>query len=369
MRDGALPSPRPAIADPTLVRPNWVAASVVRNPDMLWLDKNENDDPELAETVRLVTSSLGMATQYSYPDLGPLYARLGAWAGVRPEALLLTAGSDGVIQAVFGTFVSPGETVLHTSPTFAMYSVYSKIFGARARTIDYARTQGGPLLESSTIIDAIQRERPRLVCLANPDSPTGTVFSPHEMRAIIEAARDVGAVMLVDEAYFPFHGETCIGWIENYRHLVIARTFSKAWGMAGFRVGYAVAHPDLVRLLHKGRPMYEIGAISAAAVTAMLGHVDAMEASVRRLEAGKRLFLDAMENLGFRVLRGAGNFAHVAFGDRAEVVHAALANLVFYRKDFSEPCLQGFSRFSATTEARFTPVISRIKASIPTIRR
>ena len=113
-------------------------------------------------------------------------------------------------------------------------------------------------------------------------------------------------------------------------------------------------------LLHKVRPMYEIGAFSAAVLDRMLDRHDEVMASVARLEAGKRAFLDAMDGFGFRTLRGAGNFCHVAFGSRADAIHAALTDLVYYRKDFAEPCLKGFSRFSAATPEQIAPVIRRI---------
>ena len=96
----------------------------------------------------------------------------------------------------------------------------------------------------------------------------------------------------------------------------------------------------------------------------MLDHDDAMRRSVERLQRGKHLFLDAMRDLGFAVHEAHGNFLHVAFGARAELVHAALDGYVYYRKDFREPSLKGFSRFSATTPEKFAPIIERIRAAL-----
>lgn len=354
------PNPRPAIADSRLVRPDWVGNSP-RDPNRLWLDKNENADPVMNQLVASVIASVGAEAAFTYPDLGPVYRKLASLVGVDPQCLLLTAGSDGAIRAVFEAYISPGDVVLHTQPTFAMYSVYARIYGATSIGLAYEPSATGPVLASADLIAAIQAQRPRLVCLPNPDSPTGTVFAAAEMRQIIEAAGEVGALILVDEAYYPFHVETVLPWVVDYPHLVVCRSTGKAWGMAGVRVGYAAAHPDIAVMLHKVRAMYEVGALSASVFERMLDHEDAMRDSVARLTAGKAAFLDAMEELGFRTLRGEGNFLHVAFGDAAEVVHRALAEQVYYRKDFAEPCLQGFSRFSATTSAKFEPVIARIR--------
>lgn len=354
-----IPLPRPAVADPALVRPGRVKPEA-RDPKMLWLDKNENPDPALAAVVREAIAGVPLDAHFTYPDLAPLYARLAASVGVEPDNLLLAPGSDGAIRAVFETFVSPGETVVITEPTFAMYTVYGRIYSARAVSVAYGPSNAGPTLSADTVVETIARERPRLVCLPNPDSPTGTVFQPAELERIAAAAAQAGAVMLVDEAYYPFHPETAVPMIGRYPNLVVVRSTAKAWGMAGIRVGYAVADARLATMLHKVRSMYEIGAFSAAVLDRMLDRHDEVMASVARLESGRRAFLDAMDGFGFRTLRGAGNFCHVAFGVCADAVHAALADLVYYRKDFAEPCLKGFSRFSAATPEQIAPVIRRI---------
>lgn len=354
-----LQPPRPAVASPTLTRPDWTKGSP-RDPSRQWLDKNENWDPELNRVVGAVMRSLPDEAWCTYPESAALYRKLAAWVGVGPENLLLAAGSDGVIRSVFEAYVAEGDTVIHTAPTFAMYPVYCRMYGARAIGIEYLPSDAGPVLPVDRFLETIARERPKLVCLPNPDSPTGTVVPPAVLETIIQAAGAVGAVMLVDEAYHPFHPDSVVSWITRHPHLAVCRSTGKAWGMAGLRIGYGIAAPDVAAILHKVRPMYEVGAVAVHAFERMLDHVDAMQASVARLEAGKARFLDAMSGLGFRTLRGAGNFCHVAFGSHAAAVHAALDGRVMYRKDFAEPCLAGFSRFSATTAELFAPVIERI---------
>ena len=357
-----VPIPRPTLADPALVRPDRTRPEA-RDPNKLWLDKNENSDPVLAAVVREVIATLPSEAHFTYPDLAPLYAKLAAHVGVAPANLLLAPGSDGAIRAVFETFVALGETVVLTAPTFAMYPVYCKIFGARAVPVEYQASNAGPALSAETLVEAIARDRPRLVCLPNPDSPTGAVLALADLERVIVAAGSAGAVILVDEAYFPFHPETAVPLTLRHPHLVVVRSTGKAWGMAGLRIGYAVADARVASMLHKVRSMYEVGAFSAAVFEHMLDHPDEVMASVVRLQTGKRAFLDAMEALGFRVFRSPGNFCHVAFGARADKIHAALADLVYYRKEAAAPCLAGFSRFSAATPEQIAPVIARIRAA------
>ncbi|CAA6604999.1 Histidinol-phosphate/aromatic aminotransferase and cobyric acid decarboxylase [Rhodospirillaceae bacterium LM-1] len=351
--------PRPSVADPALSRPDWTKAQP-RDPAKLWLDKNENCDPELSRVVTEVMRALPPEAYFTYPDNAPLYAKLADSLELFPEQLVLTAGSDGAIRAVFEAYISPGDVVLHTNPTFAMYSVYSRMYGAKAVALDYQPSDDGPQLLSAQIIEAIAKQRPKLVCLPNPDSPTGTVFPIREMELIIRAAGRVGALILIDEAYFPFHAESCIAWTRRFDHLVVARSTGKAWGLAGLRIGYAAASPEVAKVLHKVRPMYEVNTVAVHAFLRMLDHAGEMMQSVRRLQAGKDLFLSQMARLGYRTLKGQGNFMHVAFAANADKVHAALEPLVYYRRDFNEPCLKGYSRFSATTAQLFQPLIDRI---------
>jgi histidinol-phosphate aminotransferase len=362
-----VPLARPPVMADALSRPDWTV-STARDPALLWLDRNENPDPELLAVTREVLAGTPAEALFAYPDCSPLYHRLATYVGLGADHLLLCAGSDGAIRSVFEAYVSPGDVVLHTTPTFAMYPVYAQMYGAIAATVAYRASERGPVLAAADFIAAIQERRPRVVCLPNPDSPTGTVFLPADLRAIIEAAGDVGSVMLVDEAYYPFHEGTAAPWVDEYPHVVVARTFAKAWGLAGLRIGYTVACPALTRLLHKVRPMYEVNAVAVFAIQRMLEHVDAMQASVRRLIAGRELFRGAMQQLGLNTPETHGNFLHVSFGSLAPAVHDALASLVLYRRDFGDLCLKGYSRFSAGTEEQMRLVADRVR-SVAAARR
>lgn len=351
--------PKAPLLDASLTRPDWLS-SVPRREGLLWLDKNENADPSLRQITERVLHEVGARGLSTYPEFGELYRKLARWVEVSPDSLVLTPGSDGAIRKVFEAFVSEGDKVVHTSPTFAMYPVYCKMFGASASLLHYENTAKGPALATDAVLAHLRRERPVLFCLPNPDSPTGTILPPEELRAIVELCANQGCVALIDEAYHPFYDHSCARWTRELENLVVARTFAKAWGLAGIRLGYAVGHPDTVRYFHKLRPMYEVSTIAAVVAERMLDFADEMQASVRRLNEGKSYFLQRMEGLGFRTLHAEGNFLHVAFGQRAAAIHRALQDRVLYRADSNEPCLKGYSRFSATTRERFQPLVEVI---------
>jgi histidinol-phosphate aminotransferase len=352
--------PRPALLNPELRRPSALR-SVPRGPQQLWLDKNENLDPELMALTHEVLSSIPREVLATYPEAGELYRKLAHWVGVSPESLLLTPGSDGAIRLAFEAVVEPGDEVVHTVPTFAMYPVYCQMFGARVREIHYTQSAQGPMLDTARIIDAVQALKPKLVCLPNPDSPTGTIVTPEVMREILRACEAAGTLLLVDEAYHPFHESSVTSWTQSSPNLVVARTFAKAWGVAGLRIGYAVADPQTIALLHKLRPMYESSTLAIEFMCRMLDHIPAMMQSVARIKDGKSQLESRMRSLGFGVLKTTGDFMHVAFGDRGPAVHAALAGKVLYRAVFDHPCLAGFSRFSAAPPSIMAPVAELIE--------
>lgn len=354
--------PRNSLLNPDLQRPSALS-SVPRNPDRFWLDKNENSDPGLTALLHDTLMEISPLALTTYPEAGELYRKLARWLEVGSDSLLLTPGSDGAIRLVFEAFVEPGDPVIHTVPTFAMYPVYCQMFGAEAHPIDYVRSDTGPYLDSNAIIKALEKHKPKLLCLPNPDSPTGTTLSPDTLVEILACCESTGTVLLLDEAYHPFYEWTAIPWTKSSRHLVVARTFAKAWGAAGLRIGYAVAHSETTSLMHKMRPMYEVSTLAIEFMSRMIDKSAEMLQSVARINDGKHFFQERMESLGFGVLPTAGNFLHVDFGDRGQAIHAALADKVYYRQSFDHPCLRGYSRFSVAPRqamARLAETIERV---------
>ena len=342
----SVPKPRAAIADKALSRPDWTVSD--RNTNgVLALDKNETTDKAFHQVIAEVLKALPVDSIVEYPECAPYYRLLADHLDIRPHNLLFTAGADGAIRMVFEAFLSPGEKVLLTSPTFAMFSIYACMYGGHVIYLPYEASETGPLLTADTICQSLVVHRPRLFCLSNPDSPTGTIFQAGELTRIIQTAADIGAVILVDEAYYPFSNVTALNLIHTFPNLVISRTFAKAWGLAGLRLGYAAANSEMANILHKVRPMYEVNGLALAAMAKMIIRKGDMEMSVRRIHDGKAYFLERMRGNGFRVLEGAGNFLHVDFGETRNAIHAALKGKVLYKTSFPDACLEGFSRFSA----------------------
>ena len=352
------PSPRSTLADPALWRPDQYDTEL-RPDDVLWLDRGECIDPEMTALAMDILRGLPDHALFAYPVPGPLYRRLARHLAMEPDRLLLTQGSDGGIKAVYETFIEPGDKVLFTNPTYQMYGVYAQVYGAEITHVPYRLVDGRPFLTAAEIVSAIEAVRPKLVGLPNPDNPTGFVFSDAELRSIVEAAGEAGALMLVDEAYYPFHDGTAVPMVEEYGHLVVARTFSKAWGMAGIRLGYLVARPEVIDLVRKPRFMVEGTGLGMAMAERMLDHEAEVAASLARLKEGRRMFAEAMTGLGHFAVETPCNFVHVNFGDRRAAVEEVLKDVARYRL-FPGGILHDFLRFTTTTPELFRRVIDAI---------
>ena len=185
-------------------RPNWTT-SQSRDINKLWLDKNENSDKLLLKEIKKLFNQIKVSAIFSYPDLSRLYKKLAKNLKVNPKNLLITAGSDAGIKAVFEAFINDGDAVARTNPTFAMYSVYSKVFNVKEILLDYEKTAQGPKIYLKKIIKIILSNKPKLICLPNPDSPTGHSFSSNEIKTLLQKTRKTGSLVLIDEAYYPFY--------------------------------------------------------------------------------------------------------------------------------------------------------------------
>lgn len=357
------PLPRDPVADEALQRPDWTVRQR-ETQGVLALDKNENTDSGLQRLIAEVIAGVPISASLEYPECAPYYDLLADHLGVVPANLLFTAGSDGAIRSVFEAFLAPGETVVQTMPSFAMFELYTRMYGGKTHALAYEATAQGPKLEAGKISEALALVRPRIMCLPNPDSPTGTLFQAEDLERIVTAAAAVDCVALIDEAYYPFSSVSALGLIGRYPNLVVARTFAKAWGIAGLRLGFAGAHPEMTALLHKVRPMYEVNGLALAAMAGLIERADEVMAAAARINAGKDYFLARMQSLRLRTLDCAGNFVHVDFGDARDAVHAQLTGKVLYKPSFGDACLASFSRFTTAPEETMAALSDIIEGAL-----
>ncbi len=276
----------------------------------LRLDFNENT-MGCSPGVRRALARLSRDQVAMYPEYETAERRLTRFFQVRPGELLLTNGTDDALHLVVDTFVAAGSAVLLVEPTFAMYRFYAELAGARILSLRYDGAMRFPLEEVLRVL----RRRPRVFFLANPNNPTGTLVPRATLEQILRVAPYT--LVVVDEAYCEFSGVTVLPGIRQHSNLIVTRTFSKAAGLAGLRVGCLFACRGLADVLRKAHSPYPVS--SAALVAAAAATRDA--AYIRRYARGvarSRWKLErALAGLGIRAFPSAANFILADFGRRA----------------------------------------------------
>jgi histidinol-phosphate aminotransferase len=188
----------------------------------------------------------------SYPEVYSLYQKISDWTGVDLDQIYISAGSDGAIKALFEVFVGAGDEVITLHPSYAMYYVYSEMFGANLKKIEY---EADLTLDHNKITQSIT-DRTKLICIANPNSPTGTIIKKPDLISIIEYAQEKDVLVLIDEAYYLFNPKTFLSDALSFSNLIVTRSFTKALGLASARLGFAVSNPHIIGCLKQVRPQY-----------------------------------------------------------------------------------------------------------------
>lgn len=324
--------------------------SVVRLPepgpmpaDLVGLDRNERLAPLPDRFLDRLRTALTSDLLTAYPVTTGLTAALERHHGLPQGGLLLTPGSDGGVKALFHTFADEGSEVVMLDPSYAMYSVYAEMVGARAVKVGFDDDLRLDVDELLARIGA----RTRLVMIANPNQPTGTLLPDGAVAALAERAGSVGAVLAVDEAYHPFSPTTVLPLLAEHPALVVLRTFSKAAGLAGLRIGYACAAPEIVQGLFKVRSVHDVNAVAVQAALAVLDDPSVVEDYVAAVTAGGERLTARVRALGLEPRDTITNFLLVRVApayDPGRLVAALRTRGYLVRGPFSAPCLTGHIR-------------------------
>ncbi len=283
----------------------------------LRLDKNENIVPFPSLVMKKLQKAVTADFVSAYPEVDSLYRKLAQYEKCFVENIYLSSGSDGVIKAVFEVFVEPGDRVLLLSPSYAMFYVYAKMFDAELREIFCNHDLS---ISVDKIVAKIKAVKPKLVCLANPNSPTGTVLNHKGLEKVIQEAAETNAVILIDEAYYLFYPKSVKPLIRDIPNLVVTRTFSKALGLASARLGYALGHADMIQCLHKVRPMYETNAYALQFAEIVLDHVPLIKKNLKVLQEGKRYLEKQLRAMRLPYFKSYANFVLIDMGSKEKAL-------------------------------------------------
>jgi histidinol-phosphate aminotransferase len=281
------------------------------NREGLRLDFNENTvgcSPRVLARLR----QLDGETLARYPERERGESVVAAHLGVSTEELLLTNGTDEAIHLICETYLSPGDEVLIAVPTFAMFEIYATATGARVISVPTGPDFAFP---TQAVLDQIT-SRTRLIAVANPNNPTGAFAPVVDLIKIAEAAPD--AALLVDEAYFEFCGETMV---RNWRlvpNLFVSRTFSKAYGMAGLRIGVLMGNPEQMSVVRRGSSPYNLNSVALACLPDALGDQAFVRDYVAQAVDGRRELESELAAWGVHFWSSRANFVLFHLGDKCK---------------------------------------------------
>ncbi len=306
----------------------------------LRLDFNENTEgcsPRVLERIRRVT-----ADELSrYPEREPVERTVAEYLGVPAEQVLLTNGVDEGIHLLCETYLEAGDEVVVVTPTFGMYEVLAGATGARVVRVQCQGEFRFPLDEALRAING----RTRLISIASPNNPTGTVASRTEILRLCNAAPH--AAVLIDEAYYDFHGKTMLGEIKSVPNLFVARTFSKAYGLAGLRAGLLVGDVEQMRAVRRVASPYNVNAIALLALSEALQDREHLACYVGQVCEGRRRVAENLNRLGIRHWPSEANFILTYIGERhREFVTAMRQRGILVRDRSADPGCDGCVRIT-----------------------
>jgi len=263
-----MPTPRSAIIP--LTPYSGPAGGRITTSDML-LDANEcTQGPSKVVLYALQEALKNPRTIRCYPEYGQLSDLLAQYAGVSAECVLPTNGSDQAIDIIMRCYADRDDEVIIPAPSFATFFQAACLQGCTIRSPLYSRQEGFPIDE---VLAAIN-DRTRIIVICNPNNPTGTVVEIDAIKKIAAAAPD--AIILVDECYVEFSGITVAPLLCEYPNIVITRTLSKTWALAGLRIGYILAPKQIITELSKVRGPYDVNALAAIGACAALSFSEPM---------------------------------------------------------------------------------------------
>lgn len=279
-------------------------------------------------------------TRYSDPTARALRKALSDYAGIDPEYIVAGNGSSEIIQLIMNAFLHPGETVVAIDPTFTMYIVIAKAAGVRSVEVPVGE---GFQVDADAMIEAANKEKAKLVFLCTPNNPTGTPMARADIEKIID---NTEALIVIDEAYGEFGEENFIDLVIKNPRVIVLRTLSKAFGLAGLRTGYGIADPFVIKELNKVRLPYNLNTLSQVAVEIALQDQAYLQEKISLIKSERERMFSAMQAMsGVTVFPSAANFLLFRTKLTGECLNAKLRSKMILIRDFSaHPLLIGCMR-------------------------
>lgn len=313
----------------------------------LRLDMNENPEglPEafVSETRKSITPEF----LSWYPEPEAFRKKYAAFVGAETQNIFVANGTDMVIRYALETFGEPGKDVLTVTPSFEMYRINCSLLGLCHKTVPY---EDDFSLDVNKIVAAIDGDT-RIVVLVNPNNPIGNTYSEEEFSAILKKAKEVGAVVIVDEAYHYFSESTFLPEALRNENVIVTRTFSKLFSIPALRLGVAIGNPKLIHYLRNGQLSFDVNAAALLFGEAMLDHPEMIKELIETEREGKAYLCAELDKAGYSYIRCEGNYVLIKTKNAPRDVEERLFQKKILIHSYHNPVLQDYIRVT-TASAR-----------------
>ena len=278
----------------------YVPGEQPQSDEFVKLNTNENPYPPSQTVISAIEQAARQGLRkYPDPTAGAFRRKAAEVLGVGPDWILAGNGSDDILTIATRAFVGQGQLLRLPYPSYILYETLARIQGAESEQIRFNSDWSLPA-EFGSAADAL-----RLVFLPNPNSPSGTVIAPQQ---VLELAERLPCPLLVDEAYADFAEVNCLELVAQNEKILVSRSLSKSYALAGLRFGFVVAQPQVIRQLAKVKDSYNCDALSIAAATAAIGDRDWLAENRAKIVATRARLTEGMRNLGFVTVDSQANF-------------------------------------------------------------
>lgn len=267
-------------------------------------DANENPEGLPKEFINSVLKEITPEYLAMYPEPDRFLKKYADFIGTSFENVYATNGSDHGIRVILETFGEPGKDVVTVSPTFEIYWVCCKLLGLNHKPVQY---DSNLTLTIDKILDTITFDT-RIVVLLNPNSPIGNLYSEEDVNRVILRAKEVGAVVVLDEAYHYFYEKTFLPFALNHENVILLRTFSKLMSLAGCRIGVVVGCPEIIGYVKNSRLAYEMNSIGLLFAEKLLDRRDIIENLIQNEKEGKAYLIEQLTDRHYWFMDCHGNY-------------------------------------------------------------
>nr|MCR5054336.1 histidinol-phosphate aminotransferase family protein [Lachnospiraceae bacterium] len=282
----------------------------------------------------------------TYPEPEGFRRKYAEYIGADPTNIFIANGTDMVIRYVLETFGEPGKEVLTVTPSFEMYRINCSLLGLIHKAVPYEEDLS---IDTGKILGAIT-ENTRVVVLVNPANPVGNVYSDEDIEKIRARAEEVGAILMVDEAYHYFCPESSVRSALSHKNVIVTRTFSKLFSIPALRLGVAIAHPDIIHYLRNGQLSFDVNAVALLFGEALLDRPEIIEELTASEREGKDYLCAELSKAGYEHIKCAGNYVLIKSHRAPRDVESDLYEKKILIHAYGNPTLKDYIR--VTTGSR-----------------